>query len=393
MALFKIKGAVQHYAWGGFEYIPTFLGVENQTRPFAEYWLGAHPSHPSFLEGGQNLHDYLKQNPIVSRENSQHVWNDLPYLFKILDVKKMLSIQVHPDKASAIEGFERENAAGIPIDASNRNYKDANHKPEMMVALGDFYLLHGFKNERKLNNQLECMPELSFLHKYFEGNDYKRLYEFIMRLPQIEIDALLEPLANRILPLYENGELDKTSEDFWAARAVKDFCSKGQFDRGIFSMYFFNLVHLKKGEGIFQAQGIPHAYLEGVNVEVMANSDNVLRAGLTEKHIDVEELLKYVLFEGVNPRILNASDPEHKIFKAPVKEFELHQHTATSGKITINAHAGEIWWMEYGEAQIKYHNNVMTIKNGEAVYVSEDEETQLDLMQPCSLFRVLIPGD
>src|SRR5690606_29296983 len=124
------------------------------------------------------------------------------------------------------EGFERENAAGIPIDASNRNYKDANHKPEMMVALGDFYLLHGFKNERKLNIQLEGTPELSFLHKYFEGNDYKRLYEFIMRLPQIEIDALLEPLANRILPLYENGELDKTSEDFWAARAVKDFCSK-----------------------------------------------------------------------------------------------------------------------------------------------------------------------
>src|SRR2546423_2784714 len=162
---FKLNGIVQHYSWGGYDFIPGMLGIPNKEhKPFAEYWLGAHPNFPAKIINDKNLalNEFVASNPtgVLGKEIAQ-AFGSLPYLFKVLDVRQMLSIQVHPDKKSAEKEFQLENEKGIALNAPNRNYKDENHKPELMVALGDFWLLHGFKSSEALLNLLQTIPELT----------------------------------------------------------------------------------------------------------------------------------------------------------------------------------------------------------------------------------------
>jgi len=308
-SIYKLQGIIQHYSWGGYRFIPGLLRVENKEQhPFAEYWVGAHPNHPSSLQVNNismALNDFIsKHKEISTGQNEKESPDVLPYLLKVLDVRQMLSIQVHPNKHNAKIGFDQENKLNIPVTAPHRNYKDDNHKPELLVALSDFWLLHGFKPAKDLKEALEQTPEFNFLVPFFTNEDYRGLYEHVMLMEQEGINSILQKLSDRIMPLYKNDLLQKTSPDFWAARAIDSFCLNKIFDRGIFSVYFFNLLRLEEGQGIFQPEGLPHAYLEGQNVEIMANSDNVLRAGLTDKHIDVPELLKHVKFEPTYPNIL-----------------------------------------------------------------------------------------
>lgn len=305
-----LKGVVKHYDWGGFHLIPSLLQVDNkEQKSFAEYWLGTHPHAPCIVameDGNENvLRELIAADPaaLLGSYVKDH-FGELPYLLKVLDVKDMLSIQVHPSKEEAATDFAKENAAGILPDSPQRNYKDANHKPELMTALGDFWLLHGFKPEAALLHILKTVPELNHLEGYFTDGGYAGLYKYVMEMPQVEVDVVLSSLIERITILYMEGKLDKKQEDFWAARAALHFSSDGHIDRGIFSIYLFNLVHLQTGQAIFQDAGVPHAYLEGQNVEIMASSDNVLRGGLTSKHIDVPELLKHVKCEATHPDIL-----------------------------------------------------------------------------------------
>jgi mannose-6-phosphate isomerase len=388
---FKIQGVVQHYAWGGHHFIPELLGIRNESLlPFAEYWLGAHPNHPSLLEDGSSLDEYLKKNPIPAGENNPGKTVSLPYLLKILDVQQMLSIQVHPGKKAAEHGYEKEDLAGIPITAAHRNYKDKNHKPELMVALDDFYLLHGFKPEEQMVSILTKIPELNFLLPIFQPGNYQELYEEVMYMSQQKVNEKLQPLADRILPLYKNNALKKDDENFWAARAIVEFCQNGNIDLGIFSIYLFNLVSLKRGEGIFQDHGLPHAYLEGKNVEVMANSDNVLRAGLTEKFIDIKELLKHVEFDATHPKIIKALKEDHIYYPAPVSEFELH-HYLSSDNFEITAMPGEIVWVEKGRARVRAGGENFELKRGEALYTGREMKISLTPAENLSLYRVAIP--
>lgn len=326
--MFKLEGKVQHYAWGGTMFIPELLGVSNtENKPFAEYWMGVHPSAPSMVSKKgvqQNLAELIHaDSEKYLGDRVLKKFSDLPFLLKILDVREMLSIQVHPSKGEAEKGFELENKNGIPLNAPNRNYKDANHKPEMMIALSDFWLLHGFKPEEKLKATLSAIPEFDDLLNLFNTKGYSVLYRHVMELEQKAVDALLAPLSTRIIPSYDKHELSKSSPDFWAARAMKTYPNR--FDRGIFSIYFFNLVNLKKGEAIFQGAGLPHAYLEGQNIELMSNSDNVLRGGLTPKYVDVPELMKHTLFEPITPQqmVPTISGPELH-YKCPVPDFGLN---------------------------------------------------------------------
>jgi mannose-6-phosphate isomerase len=284
--VYKIKGVVQHYSWGGYAYIPALLDINNtEQKPFAEYWLGSHPNFPSVIEdSNETLDRFIQNDPSVMGRVKEL---SLPFLLKVLDVRNMLSIQVHPSKEEAKKGYALEEEKGLPVKAPERNYKDENHKPEMMIALSDFWLLHGFKEPGALERIFDTVPELHFLQDIFDTGGYKLLFERVMELPQEQVNEILQPLLDRIMPLYKDGKLDKNEADFWAARAALTFNKGHEIDRGIFSIYLFNVLHLKKVEGIFQGAGMPHAYLEGQNVEVMANSDNVLRAGLTDKHIDV----------------------------------------------------------------------------------------------------------
>lgn len=313
--IYKLTGIVKQYDWGGFSFIPSLLNIKNkEKKPFAEYWLGTHPLGNSLVDTGGSFQTELSA-----------IAGNLSYLFKAQEVKEMLSIQAHPSKASAEIEFARENAEGIPLDAPNRNYKDDNHKPEMLVALGDFWLLHGFKPTEELAYTLLNVVELRELLPIFNQSGYAGLYKHVMEMPQEEVNRILQPLIDNILPLYKEDKLDKSDEDFWAARAALTFTIHNNLDRGIFSIYLFNLVKLKKGEGVFQDAGVPHAYLEGFNVELMANSDNVLRGGLTSKHVDVNELLKQVKCEATFPVIITGIKKEENEIKysTPSPDFQL----------------------------------------------------------------------
>ncbi len=376
----RITGTVKHYDWGGFSFIPALLNTANaDKKPFAEYWLGIHPLGISqvSLPGG-------KAAPMTEYAR------DLPFLLKVLDVKNMLSIQVHPSKSSAEAEFARENSEGVPHDSPKRNYKDDNHKPEMLVALSDFYLLHGFKTEKLLNATLQVVPELTSLLPAFASNNYANLYRTVMTMPQEQVNQTLKPLVDRIVPLYRDNKLGKDSEDFWAARAATSFSTKKNIDRGIFSIYFFNLVHLKKGEALFQGAGLPHAYLEGQNVELMSNSDNVLRGGLTTKHIDVEELLKHVKPEPTVPAILEGKQVEAntRLFKPAVKDFQLTvSEIATGETLSVTATVTQILLVVDGEVEIS--EGSLTLKPGQpaAVILKGTTYTLKGIAAKSTLFR------
>lgn len=379
-SLYKLKGVVQPYSWGGTDFIPSLLNVSNtEKKPFAEYWLGAHPAAPAVLtDENLSLPDLIAQNAAAALgEEVAAKFGALPYLFKILDVRQMLSIQVHPSKAAAEEEYEKENERGVPLTAPHRNYKDKNHKPEMMVALSDFYLLHGFKPEAELEAVLDRVKELKFLLPVFKRGGYKALYEDVMTMPQERVDEVLRPLMQAIVPAYEKGELQKNDEHFWAARAALTFCRNGRYDRGIFSIYFFNVLHLARGEAIYQAAGLPHAYLEGQNVEVMAASDNVLRAGLTDKHVDVPELMKHVRFDPTHPKIIRANgDPEQSFF-APVEEFFLKRYEAEKA-VSLSAPTGTIVFVYEGSGKASAEDETVDVKRGEAVFLPAGSKVSVE---------------
>ena len=394
--IFRLEGVVQHYAWGGTDFIPSLLHLPNPAnKPYAEYWMGAHENAPSNVVIEQirrPLNKMIDENPVeVIGEKVLKNFGRLPYLLKVLDVKDMLSIQVHPDKLSAEQAFEEENKRGIPLNAPNRNYKDRNHKPELMVALSEFWLLHDFKPTDELERILKKNEELSSLLNVFNG-DYKNLYRHVMEMPQEEVNRQLQPLLDRIIPLYNSNRLDKSTEDFWAARAALTYNQGEKIDRGIFSIYFFNLVHLSEGEAIFQDAGIPHAYLEGKNVEIMANSDNVLRGGLTPKHVDVNELMKFVKFEAVIPQtIIPEIHGFEQVFKTPAKDFELSRFDLNEDESApIETSTSDIFFVEKGSVRVGNGNNV-DIVEGQSVILFRGTQAWLRAHQPSVVYRATVP--
>lgn len=395
--IFKLKGKAQHYAWGGYEFIPRWLGIENREhKPFAEYWMGAHPSAPSLIvtpNGDLSLDKLVRDFPEATiSKKVQQQFGELPYLFKILDVREMLSIQVHPTKEEAIKGFEAEEAAGIPIGSATRNYKDKNHKPEVMVALSEFWLLHGFLQADELKKVLQTVPEFKDFVEVFGNDDYKKLYQQVMEMPQQGVNELLASLVQRELQRKKNNELTKEEPGWWVAKLYEEF-SVDKIDRGVFSIYFFNIVKVNPGEAVFQGAGIPHAYLEGQNVELMANSDNVLRGGLTPKHVDVPELMKHTIFKGVTPYVMKgeANKTGEKIYPCPVKDFgiskiELHQNETYSS----TASSLEIICVLGGEMQISGTNN-LHLKKGEAAAILCGEIYNMSTMGNVSAYKAFVP--
>jgi mannose-6-phosphate isomerase len=212
-----------------------------------------------------------------------------------------------------------------------------------------------------------------------------------MTMSQERVNDILRPIVERVIPLYNNNEFRKEEEDFWVGRAALDFCKDDNYDRGIFSIYFFNLVHLKRGEGIFQPQGLPHAYLEGQNVEVMANSDNVLRAGLTQKHIDVAELMKHVEFQATIPNILRPASGSHKTFFSPAEEFELHQYHLQNSEEAVETKTAETWFLTSGSAKIKNEEKEWLVKKGEGLFVAAGTRLSVISSGETEFFRVVVP--
>jgi mannose-6-phosphate isomerase len=397
--IYQLEGFFQHYAWGGKLFISSIARLpEGEKRPVAEYWLGAHPLGSStVIDGGNSiaLDQLIGRDPLkyLGKQVAER-FGRLPYLLKILDVSTMLSIQVHPSKAAAEKEFVRENQEGIPLHAPERNYKDDNHKPELMVALGEFWLLHGFKPEEQLKEILGRVNELKVLKQWFEQDGYKGLYKTIMEMPQAEVNKLLQPLLDRILPLYQENKLQKDQEDFWAARAALTFPSSMGIDRGIFSIYLFNLMKLKKGEAVFQDAGVPHAYLEGQNVEIMANSDNVLRGGLTTKHIDVHELLKHVKCQPTVAKILTGEliHGQEKVYKTTAPDFELSVFELNINEaVSFRANTTEIFLLTEGMVKIDAEGPELETGKPSAVVFAGITGRMICSTRPTTVFKASVP--
>jgi mannose-6-phosphate isomerase len=394
--MFPLKGKVQHYAWGGKSFIPELLGISNtENSPFAEYWMGVHHAAPSMVQLSENAHTALDN--LIRSEPRRYLgqrliplFHELPFLLKVLDVNNMLSIQVHPAKEDAIIGFELENAAGIPHDAPNRNYKDNNHKPEVMLALSEFWLLHGFRSHEDLAGILDRVEPLQVLLPVFESLGYRGLYQFVMDLPQESVNRLLQPLADKILPMYVQGKLSRADPDFWAARAMVSFPE--YLDRGIFSIYFFNLLKLEAGQAIFQEAGVPHAYLEGKNIELMSNSDNVLRGGLTQKHIDVPELMKHVKFETTIPEIMDGRvDQFERIYLCPVPDFSLSiLEIPAETDYNHKADGPEILFVMEGKGRVE-GAAAWDLYKGLSYFVSDGENLTFRSLSGLKLVRAWVP--
>ncbi len=340
MKISPLHAGVQHYAWGDKNFIPDLLGIDNpEGRPFAELWMGTHPDLPSKIEVKGRpvaLNDFVTASAeeVLGPACTREFGGQLPYLFKVLSAAAPLSIQTHPSKERAREGFTREDAAGISHSAGHRNYRDTNHKPELIAALTEFYGLKGFRPLEEIAQVLTDIPEFRSLWPDFEPTTagLKSLYEKIMNLSQDRVDALLDPIIGRLTDADRKRTFTRADTEYWILRADREYAKEGHRDRGIFSMYLLNLVNLEPGEAMYLPAGMLHAYLEGSGMEIMANSNNVIRGGFTSKHVDVPELLNNVIFEGSEPEILQPArlpGSREWVFKTPAREFELRRIEVT----------------------------------------------------------------
>lgn len=304
--IFSLKNQIQNYAWGSREILGRMRGVPVPTeQPEAEVWVGAHPAAPSraTVDGVESpLNELIVENPSrFLRPDRTSDW--FPFLFKILAIDAPLSIQVHPTPEQAIAGFEDEQARGIAIDAPFRNYKDRYSKPETVIALSPMRVLTGVRPVEQLKT-LAAAFGATWLEERAELTP-KQLLTEIIRLPQETASAAVQHLVNTAPGLL--GAPNEVVAD--AAELVRIVDGKYPGDRGLLVAFVMNLVHLAPGESAFTPDGQVHAYVSGTAIELMNPSDNVMRAGLTAKHIDTEELIK-VLGEKQDAPVIQRPNPE-----------------------------------------------------------------------------------
>lgn len=392
---YKLQGKHRHYDWGGTQFIPALMGVENpNNEPYAEYWMGAHPAAVSEIttEHGVVLLDKMlaDDGAMLLGKKTLANFGTLPYLYKVLDVANMLSIQAHPNKQNAILGFEKEEAAGINLNAAARNYKDKNHKPEVMVALSDFWLLHGFLAPELLEARLKEILYFNPLQDHFRGGDYEGLYRYFMQLSSQDTDFILKPLMLDAVRLVKSGSANKSHPHWWANKYYNSHVPDKNIDKGIFSIYILNIVQVAKYEGVFQGAGLLHAYLEGQNIELMANSDNVLRGGLTTKHIDVNELIQQVKFIPTYPNILKgeALNQYETTYPCPVPDFGLTKITLDKGKsYTMNTIGLEMVLLTQGEIQL----DKLLLKAGQVAILPAEQSFVLTANCDSLIFKSFVP--
>lgn len=385
--IYKLTGALQNYVWGGHEYIPQLLNMpaeENQY--YAEWWLGAHSSAPSMIEVNGKilpLTEFLQQNPTALGEASRATFGDeLPYLLKILDVAKPLSIQLHPTKQQAEIGFAEENAKGIDLKDPKRTYKDNNHKPEMMIALSDFWLLHGFKTKEKILASLDARPSLAPLADKLRAQDMHSFYADVMQANQEQLHQWLFPIIEQNQAAYAANELDLTNPDYWVLYSMEAMnISPEKLDAGLVCFYLFNIVHTKVGEGIYQDAGIPHAYLRGQNIELMACSDNVIRGGLTPKYVDIPELLKVADCREVEPKIIPVAPNDARVFtySTPAKDFALENIQYECGEThRLKSQSAAILMVMKGQLNLRSETTALSLKQGESAFITAGASYEIE---------------
>ncbi|GAA2455390.1 mannose-6-phosphate isomerase, class I [Streptomyces macrosporus] len=334
-----LANTVRPYAWGSTTAIPELLGTEPTGEPQAELWMGAHPGAPSRIDRGAGetpLSEVIEADPEgeLGAETVRAFGPRLPFLLKVLAAASPLSLQVHPDLVQAKEGFADEEERGIPVDAPHRNYKDANHKPELICALTPFTGLCGFRRPAETAELLDAL-DVDRLKPYADilraRPEDEALSEVLTAVLSAEREAMAETVDAAAEAARRLGSGDGPhAPDHAVYAGIADHYPG---DPGVLAAMLLNVVRLEPGEALYLGAGVPHAYLDGLGVELMANSDNVLRCGLTPKHVDVPELLRVVRFEPAEPEVLRpeATPDGEEVYATPVDEFRLSRHVLAPG--------------------------------------------------------------
>ena len=373
-----LENAVQPYAWGSRTAIAALRGAPVPSPgPEAELWMGAHPGAPSHLVRGGvrlSLAEAIARAPVVElgqRALAEHGAR-LPFLLKVLAAERPLSLQAHPDARQAREGFDREEAAGIPRDAPQRNYRDPWPKPELICALGPFDALCGFRPAAEALALFEALhaPELAPAVERLRGrpgsDGLREAFTWLATLPA----AAREPLAAATAA----GAARAASADGPGADALSWTARLGATypgDPGVAAALLLRLVHLEAGEALYLPAGSLHAYLHGVGVEIMASSDNVLRGGLTPKHVDVPELLRVLCFgaEPV-PLVLARESPGGElVYPTPARQFELSRIDLSARPFEAAVRGPEILLCTEGAAQAEGAGQRLALPRGASAFV------------------------
>ncbi len=381
--IYKIRNSIMEYTWGSGTDIPLLLGIENRRNiPMAELWMGAHPKAPSRVEtenGVQSLSTLIRDDPegVLGERVVREFGKTLPFLFKVIAVEKPLSIQVHPNKLQAQKGFEAENGKGIPLDDPKRNYKDRNHKPEIICAVSEVRGLFGFRPWEAIVRDFETLGCAEFLPTGREFLDKAGCYEHVMRallvMPEKETLSMISETIRAVRTILEKDRLCP-EERFLLVLSLYE-----QYPKDIGSLFPLVLEYrsLDPGEAVFIDAGIPHAYMKGMGIELMANSDNVLRAGLTPKHVDRGEVLSVIDYG--NPGVLTITpDPVQGElqYRAPVREFLLSAIHVSEGKPyerTEPSGSVEILLCVDGALRIKGSSSDAAMRKGESLLVTASE--------------------
>ncbi|WP_459547737.1 mannose-6-phosphate isomerase, class I [Nocardia sp. X0981] len=377
----ELVGALRSYAWGSRTALAELCGRPvPSAHPEAELWFGAHPADPAYIRterGTRSLLEVVAAHPGRELGAAAGRFGDrLPFLLKILAAEEPLSLQAHPSAAQAQAGFARENRNGVPLDSPMRNYRDDSHKPELVVALERFEALAGFRDPMRTVELFRAL-EVTALEQYADllaaqpdSDGLRTLFTSWITLPPTVLDNLLPMVLDGCVRYLSNANREFAAE----ARTTLELAESYPGDAGVLAALLLNRITLQPGQGLYLDAGNLHAYLRGVAVEIMANSDNVLRGGLTPKHVDVPELLKVLDFEPIDlPLVLPEPAGDGSVrYPTPAPEFALRRFDLTEGSALVpltDAGPG-IVLCTAGSARLLDGGSQLKLERGAAAWVS-----------------------
>ncbi|APT83225.1 mannose-6-phosphate isomerase, class I [Corynebacterium ammoniagenes] len=385
-----LNSATRTYSWGSKTLIPHLQGKAASNYPIAELWYGAHPGGPATVED-EPLNAIIAADPqaALGENVAAEFDNKLPFLLKILSADEPLSLQAHPSKEQALQGFARENSQGVAMDAPQRSYKDDNHKPELIVALTDFYAMAGFRplvHTRELFDALDCEELNRYAHMHIadgrltqdeESDSLRALFTTWITIPATTRRELIAALMECSKQL-----LETLHSDSWMRPVLETLIDLDELypgDVGVLGALLLNHVQLSPGEAIYLDAGQLHAYVRGLGVEIMANSDNVLRGGLTPKHVDVPELVKVLSFNTIaDPRVeqISLSDSAQVMnYPVPVNEYALTRCDLKAGQeVTTESDGPAIILCTEGSLQLTAQDGTcLELSPSDAAWVPADD--------------------
>ena len=403
-----LRGALRTYAWGSRTALAEFTG-----RPVpaahaeAELWFGAHPGDPAWLEtshGEVSLLDAVVADPEgqLGPGSRARFGDVLPFLVKVLAADEPLSLQAHPSTRQAAEGYLREEKRGIPLNSPVRNYRDTSHKPELLIALQPFEALAGFRQASRTVELLRALavsdldPFIDLLNDQSDADGLRALFTTWITAPQPDIDVLVPAVLDGAINYVSSGATEFAAE----AKTVLELGERYPGDAGVLAALLLNRITLSPGEGIFLSAGNLHAYLRGIGLEVMANSDNVLRGGLTPKHVDVPELLRVLNFIPTTESQLRA--PTHHdglglIYDTPTDEFAASILTLGDDQLghevdAPSRHDGpQILLCTEGSTTVSGKSGAVKLTRGAAAWVAADDgPIRLIAQEPTKIFRATV---